>query len=158
MAVYEVVGEIHEGRDASAASGVPGIERGAGRRVRVVADDPPDAAVEALFAAGARRMEVREYPDSAARAAWSDWDGPRDEAALGFRRELAHLTGGRARGVVPLLAAGMIALALEQLGVLVWPAAVALFVLLAFFVVATELKRARERVAYVRYVRESETG
>jgi hypothetical protein len=44
------------------------------------------------------------------------------------------------RIVAPTIAAGMIALSLERLGVLHWFPAIALFVLLMMFIVGTELR------------------
>ncbi len=152
MAAYEIVGELEEGA-AAAARAPAGLERRGGR-VRLVVDGPPGAALEALLEAGARGVEVREYPDAAARAAWSDWAGG---AGAGFRRE-ETVVGGRPRLFVPLLATALVALSLERLGALHPVAAALLFLLLALFVLANEARRARLRVRFVRYVAEPEEG
>ena len=51
---------------------------------------------------------------------------------------------GRPRILAPLLAAGMIALSLERLEFLHWIAAAALFVILALFIVGTEMRKAKQ--------------
>jgi hypothetical protein len=51
---------------------------------------------------------------------------------------------GRPRILAPLLAAGMVALSLERLEFLHWIAALALFVILALFIVGTEVRKAKQ--------------
>jgi hypothetical protein len=149
MRAYEVIARLDDER---AGAGIPGIER-RGARVRVLAESGPGEALEALLAAGARGIEVREYPDREAREAWSDWQ--REGEPGGFRRE-ESVVGGKPRALAPLFAAAMISLALERMGVLHPIAAAVLFVLLAGLVAMTEARRARLRILFVRYVREAQ--
>ena len=129
------------------------VER-SGETVRVaVRTGRADLIVAALAAAGANRIEVRGYPDAASREAWSEFGAKREPAETQFVREVVHVSGGKARVLMPIVAAGLVAVSLERLELLLWPAAAALFVLMLLFVVVTEGRRSRSRVWFVRYDR-----
>ncbi len=136
-------------------------------QVQVVGEDTVCVAAETahadvlammLLAAGGRRVCVCIYPDRERRGRWSPYAEARDaRKALpeGVRARLVDAWGGKPRVLAPLLAALLIALSLERMGVLVWQAAAVLFVSLAVLVLWIAGRQARYRVEWYRIEQET---
>ncbi|RME70044.1 MAG: hypothetical protein D6776_12205, partial [Planctomycetota bacterium] len=120
-----------------------------GEVVRVAGELPdPDAVVFMLIAAGGRRVRVFEYPDPQARERWSPFGREAHALPDGVRARPVDAWGPKPRILMPTVAAAAIALSLERLGVLVWQAALALFVLLFVAVLALAGRQSRLRVEW----------
>ncbi|GIW70605.1 MAG: hypothetical protein KatS3mg102_0147 [Planctomycetota bacterium] len=126
----------------------------AGEMVRVSAVTArPEVLVLMLAGAGGRRIRVCTYPDREALRRWGGFRGDREPLPSGVELRLVGAWGGPPRVLMPTVAAAVIALSLERLGVLVWQAALALFVLLEILVLALAGRAARLRVEWYRLVR-----